>query len=180
MSAQPPNPLPYAMPVNQQAPKRFGRGVFSWLLFIGLAVMLMLVLQSKHGPSTDVAVSEVFFQLGNNNVSEIVVDGDVLRARLKSAINLSNPGVSTTNIRAELPPTTTQSWSFIESLIQHPTHPVVRVENNQNVLLNVLLPLVPWLLIFLFIWFVVFRQMRNRPAVPTAAPVYMVPPPEQK
>src|SRR5207247_1206744 len=37
----------------------------------------------------------------------------------------------------------------------------VKVENNTNLILQVLLPLIPWLLIFGFIWFFVFRQLRN-------------------
>ena len=179
MSVQPPDSLPYATPAYQKQPKR-GRGIFGLALFIGLAVMLMLVLQKGPRGAADVAVSEVFAQLNNNNVTEIVVDGDVLRVRLKSPITLAAPVGSTTLLRAEMPPSTTQSWAFLEALIQHPVHPVVRVENNSNILLNILIPLIPWALIFLFIWYFVFRQLRNRPTTPAAAPVYMVPPPEQK
>jgi cell division protease FtsH len=37
----------------------------------------------------------------------------------------------------------------------------VEAKNQSNLLMNILLPLVPWLLIFGFIWFFVFRQLRN-------------------
>src|SRR5262249_59663679 len=35
------------------------------------------------------------------------------------------------------------------------------VENSPNWVLQVLPPLIPWLLIFLFVWFFIFRQLRN-------------------
>ena len=34
-------------------------------------------------------------------------------------------------------------------------------KNQSNLLMNILLPLVPWLLIFGFVWFFVFRQLRD-------------------
>jgi preprotein translocase subunit YajC len=51
------------------------------------------------------------------------------------------------------------------------------VETSANLLVNVLLPLVPWFLIFAFIWFFVFRQLRRaQPGEPKPAPVYIVTP----
>jgi ATP-dependent Zn protease len=64
-------------------------------------------------------------------------------------------------------------------LMDHRQDAEVRVENNANPLVNLLLPLVPWLLIFLFIWYFVFRQLRNanrQQAQPKATPVYIVNP----
>jgi ATP-dependent Zn protease len=53
----------------------------------------------------------------------------------------------------------------------------VRVENNPNLFVNLVLPLVPWLLIFLFIWFFVFRQLRKASPQPTKPmPVYIINP----
>ncbi|HWB52929.1 MAG TPA: ATP-dependent zinc metalloprotease FtsH, partial [Tepidisphaeraceae bacterium] len=37
----------------------------------------------------------------------------------------------------------------------------IKVEDSQNQIVNILLPFVPWILIFAFIWFFVFRQLRN-------------------
>ena len=71
----------------------FGRGLFGWVLFIGLAIMLFMLLNSR--PSTG-----------------------------------GRPG------------------------------PVPRPVANSYVR-NILLPVIPWLLIFGFIWFFVFRQIRR-------------------
>ena len=37
----------------------------------------------------------------------------------------------------------------------------IEAENGGSLLMNIIVPLIPWLLIFGFIWFFVFRQLRN-------------------
>jgi hypothetical protein len=72
---------------------RFGRGLFGWVLFIGLAIMLFMLLNSRQAP----------------------------------------PGTA---------------------------GPVPRPVANSYVH-NILLPVLPWVLIFGFVWFFVFRQIRR-------------------
>src|SRR5437879_5540637 len=122
----------------------FGRGIIGWVLFIGLAVILFIVLQGNRTPSSEIPLSEFTTQLSNGNVSVVVVDADTLRGRLINPINLASKTV--TAFRTELPPTTSQSWSFMQWLMDHRQNAEVRVENNSNLLVNLLLPLVPWLL----------------------------------
>ena len=47
-----------------------------------------------------------------------------------------------------------------------PTPPIVPPTPAQNWVYNILLPVIPWLLIFGFIWFFVFRQLRRSGAFP--------------
>ena len=58
-------------------------------------------------------------------------------------------------------PNATSNWDFTAWLLDHRGTADVKVDNNQNLLINMLLPMIPWLLIFGFIWFFVFRQLRN-------------------
>jgi hypothetical protein len=90
---------------NAKNSLKFGRGVFGWLLFIGLATMLFMVLNA-----------------GNQ--------------RSKNPSRGGGGGGS---------PAAT------------PSAPMT----GNDVMSNVVLPFVPWLLIFLFIWFFVFRQLRK-------------------
>jgi hypothetical protein len=66
--------------------------------------------------------------------------------------------------------------------MEHRNGATLRLENNPNVLGNILLPVVPWLLIFLFIWFFIFRQLRRQSPQPQpkAVPVYLVNPEQQQ
>jgi len=174
----PPPVMNYASPGTTRPPRTpsFARGIFGWVLFIGLTVMLFVVLQGKRQPSFEIPLSELTTELSNGNVREVVVDGDTLRGHfVKSPAN--RPSASAVGaFRVELPPTMSQSWSFLQWLLDHRMDAEVRVENNQNLLVNLLLPLVPWLLIFLFVWFFVFRQLRKASTQPRPTPVYIINP----
>ena len=54
--------------------------------------------------------------------------------------------------------------TFMQWLVDTGPHSEVKVENSPNIIVNLLIPFVPWLLIFGFIWFFVFRQLRNSAA----------------
>ncbi|HEY7117375.1 MAG TPA: ATP-dependent metallopeptidase FtsH/Yme1/Tma family protein [Tepidisphaeraceae bacterium] len=141
--------------------RRFARGLIGWVLFIGIACMLVVVLRTRVRTGTDVPVSEFVMQLRAGNVEQVVIDGDSVHGRLIKSVKYGTPPVPVTDFSAELPQGTSQSWNFVQWVVDNGQGAVVRVDNNQNVLLNLLLPLIPWALIFLFIWFFLFRQLRN-------------------
>src|SRR4051812_33296675 len=142
---------------------RFGRGLFGWVLFIGLAVMLFFVLQSKNKSSTDVSMSELETQANNQNISELVIDGETIKGKFGKPVQIgNNPNVQT--FRTEIPAAQVPSpWymTWVQQLSRTSNNASLRAENNANLLVNLLVPLIPWLLIFAFIWFFVFRQLRN-------------------
>jgi cell division protease FtsH len=145
---------------------RFGRGLFGWMLFIGLAIMLFIVLQNNKKNATDVSMSELDVQAKNENIAEMVVDGETIKGKFKNPVQVTaanNQPVSVTQFRTEVPmPQVTSQWymTWVQEMARK-SGATLRAENNQNLLVNLLLPLVPWLLIFAFIWFFVFRQLRN-------------------
>src|SRR3978361_1614757 len=75
---------------------RFGRGLFGWVLFIGLAVMLFFVLNSKQKSLQDIPLSDFLTQADNGNVANISIDQEVIKVTLRTAQQFS----------ANTPPTT--------------------------------------------------------------------------
>src|SRR5207244_13248264 len=68
-----------------------------------------------------------------------------------------------TEFRTTLPPNAVMDFRLLEHILDKAKDKaVVKVENNTNLVLQVLLPLIPWLLIFGFIWFFVFRQLDRK------------------
>jgi len=142
---------------------RMGRGLFGWVLFIALAVMLFIVLQSRSPSAQDVSMTELATQAKNGNLKEMVIDGKTIRGTFNRAQD--TPG-NIANFKCEIPEAQISSPWYMQWVMDLATKKgdittTVRAENNQNLLVNLLLPLVPWLLIFAFIWFFVFRQLRN-------------------
>jgi ATP-dependent Zn protease len=162
------------IPFAARAPKRSGRGWIGWIIFLIVAVLLFFALQKKPSTGAEIPISEFTTQLSSGNVSQVVVDGDTLRGRFVTPQALGSKVVKFDEFHSELPPGTSQSWTFIQWLLDHRQEATVRVENNSNLVANLIVPLIPWLLIFGFIWFFLFRQLRTHQPDPKPSPVYIV------
>jgi ATP-dependent Zn protease len=154
-------PLNYAT-----AMPRKGRKIFSWVLFILLAILLITLLQYKNSPSSPVSFSRFSTELTRSNVASVTVSGDDLVGRFSQPVNVN--GTTVKLFRCALPTSMSSNWQFLQWLNSFGAE--VQIENNPNLLLNILIPLIPWILIFLFIWFFVFRTLRARQNL--AAPQY--------
>jgi ATP-dependent Zn protease len=156
-----------------------GRNLFGWVLFIGLAIMLFMLLNKGQSMYASVPIDEFTTRLKNDRVQVVTVETDRLIGEFRQPEPLGNQGQLVQRFQVQLPAGTTQNWSFMQWLLDNRQNTMVRVENNPNWLLQVIIPLIPWLLIFGFIWFFVFRNLRKMQTVnPNAArPVYFVPPP---
>ena len=61
-------------------------------------------------------------------------------------------------------------------VLDTPASPVVRGAPSNNLVTNVLLPFIPWLLILFFIWFFVIRALGKNNAGKTPMPVVVMNP----
>ncbi|MEZ0268119.1 MAG: AAA family ATPase, partial [Phycisphaerae bacterium] len=143
---------------------RMGRGLFGWVLFIALAVMLFIVLQGTRKQAQDISMTELMVQAKNGNIAKLVIDENVIKGAFNRPDETPHKGVQ--NFRCEVPLNQVSSpWlmQFVMDLATRKGDVTIPVtaENNQNLLSTILIPLIPWLLIFAFIWFFVFRQLRN-------------------
>jgi cell division protease FtsH len=139
---------------------RFGRGVFGWVLFILLAIMLFVLVQGKNRQSHQIDIGDFWTYYTADQVQSVTIEGDELVGEFKSEQQIPNIG-KVKNFRAPVPTGNSADWNFTRDILEHKGTAAVKVENSQNLLLQVLVPLIPWLLIFGFIWFFVFRQLRN-------------------
>jgi cell division protease FtsH len=137
---------------------KFGRGIFGWALFIGLAVMLFVLLKANQGGTTEVAWSDFKEQLVANNVKAMRLDADEITGEFNTAPATSNGNVK---FRTVLPQGVSSDFQFLNWLTQNRGMATITATNNQSLLLQVILPFIPWLLIFGFVWFFIFRQLRN-------------------
>jgi len=137
--------------------RRVRRGILGWMLFIGLAIMLIALFQVRGRPYTTISFSQLTLQLNKGNVrsvtlSDTEIDGELLKYSIIG-------GTVVQYFRCPLPTGLSNNLSFIDRLTAAGAE--VRFENDQNVLLNLFVPFIPWLLIFAFLWFFVFRRLRN-------------------
>ena len=131
---------------------------------IGLLVFLVtgfLLLSANPRPAGQFEIPLSVFQaeLAADNVERVDVGTDVITGKLRTQRTIDNQPVS--QFRTALPANTTGGWNFMQWLLENRRNAVVGVRDDNSLLLNILVPLIPWLLIFVFIWFFVFRQLRG-------------------
>jgi ATP-dependent Zn protease len=161
--------MDYASPVTTRSGLRFGRGIFGWVLFIGLSIMLFLLLRQQQTNTTDISLSEFKDALVNGKVRTIVVESD----QIVGDFNTANPNAAS-RFRVAIPQNMGANWSFLQWLLDNRAMAEIRCSNSQNLLLQVLLPFTPWFLIFGFVWFFIFRPLRAKLGAAAPRPVVVV------
>ncbi len=169
--------VPYASP-GAKPPRRLGR-LFGWVFFVVLAVMLVPLLRQQKNHYQPISLSQFYDDLLAGKIQRVAIESDEVTGYF-------NSGASSGYFRTELPAGTGREWLFTQWMLENRHGATIYAENNNNILLQFVLPLVPWLLIFLFIWFFVFRSLRknaqarkhpvevvilNPPIVPPPVPV---------
>ena len=142
---------------NPLQPRR-GRSLLGWVLFIGLAIMLFFLLSHRERMKEveSIPLSDFKVMLDRGEIASVVVQRNELTGELAQPT-----AGNRTHFRTPLPEGLSSNWQFLQWLLDHRRDADVSVRNDDNMLINILLPLVPWLLIFGFIWFFVFRQLRR-------------------
>src|SRR3954470_6621018 len=142
---------------NNPPGMKFGRGIFGWALFIGLVIMLFVVLKREQGNAYDLPVGNFRTEVDNGNVRTVALEADEAKGEF---VNPPAYVGGATKFTTTLTPGLTSQWEFVDWLTKSKTNKV-SANNNNNLVLQFILPLIPWLLIFGFVWFFIFRQLRN-------------------
>ena len=172
MAQFPPQPLNYSGPAPQppspQVPRTGGRRLLGWVLFIGLAVMLFIMLSKQGRAFKTIPLSEFVDRLDDNQIRWMSLEDNEIRGQFVRPQAMAD-GTTVRDFRTQLPPGMGANWSFVQWLLDKSRNTgIVEVQTANNYVINILLPLIPWLLIFGFIWFFVFRQLRGvRHVTPT-------------
>ena len=136
---------------------RFSRGLSLWLVIILVAGLLAYVVSHGGRTQTRIFESEVYKHL--DQLQTAVIDGDEINGtfREKQRIN----GKMVDNFVCTLSVGQSADNKLHEKLIEGAPNASIGVENSQNFIMQMLLPLIPWLLLIVFLYLVIFRQLRN-------------------
>jgi len=141
----------------QQQPRMpFNRNLFGWLMIIGLAVaVVVLISHFQHRPKQLDSFDELLNHAASGHVKQIVVKDDALIAVVKpDTPNAPASGRYSYQVSRD----TKSMW--VEKLYDAELGVPIR-EDPSSDLLIVFLQLLPWLLIFGVIWFFLFRAVRS-------------------
>ena len=163
-------PIPYATPYSGKR-RRYGCFIAS-LIAIVLVVLFFAGITHRSPAMPTVPFSVFYAQVKADNISRIVIDGDEVAGQFRGVVRTN--GMTVASFQTYLPSGIGSNWSFVQWLEETGPSMELKAEPANNLLTSFILPMIPWLLILAFIWFVVFRQLRN--ARKTPMPVVVVSP----
>jgi cell division protease FtsH len=121
--------------------------------------MLFVLLNSRNNAAVPVNLDVFWTALAEGQVRKITLEGDEIIGEFSVPQDVNGQKVE--QFRTAVPTGSSMDWNFTQSILDRRGTMQVRVENSSNTLMTIIVPLIPWLLIFGFIWFFVFRQLRN-------------------
>ena len=143
---------------NPNAKLPFSRGIIGWVAFIGLAILLIYVLKFN-GPSRQ-RIMESDFERHLADVQSVEIDGDEITGTFRSDQQIGQLG-PVKNFSVSFAPGYLTQYDFHQHILSKNNNVSLKVEGGSNYFMQFLIPVIPWLVLLLFLWFVIFRQLRN-------------------
>jgi cell division protease FtsH len=147
---------------NGQGPKlppRMSRGAFSWIIILGLALMLLVLFNKNLSSHPEISNTEFRTLLANGKIKSITIRDE---STLVVELNTPLPDPDTNTVRVKRPGIV-ENYGEFEKLVEETAPNKVEIwdKHNTSVLFAVLIQTIPWLLLFALIWFLLFRQLRQ-------------------
>ena len=131
---------------------KFGRGLMGWFLFIGLVLMMVWLLNNQKRSQIRISESEVYKHLGV--IKTVEIDGDELNGTFMVPTNIGT-NTAVVDFVCALSPGLSSQWDFHKTLLDSSPGIEVKVENSQGFWIQILAPVLPWVLLIVFLWFVI-------------------------
>ena len=156
---KPPKPPTNGGPDQGPRPPRVPRGAFSWIIILGLGLMLMVMFNRSMNNQHEISNTDFRTYLKDGKVESIEIQD---QGTLIVKLNQKLPDPPTDTVRVKRSGVVTEYQEF-EKLVQSeaPNKVVIWDKSNRSMLLAILVQTVPWLLLFGLIWFLLFRQLRQ-------------------
>jgi len=155
MANHQPDPDGQQDPNRPPGPPRMSRGVFGWVVFIMVSLILVMTVMQGYNQRDKIRYDEFLAQLENGNVKSVVIKDSSLVGELKQVRGEGQPA----QFEVELRPNRLADDALTAKLEEHGVE--FTFDSSGSMWVNLLVGFVPWLLILIFIWFFVFRQLRG-------------------
>ncbi|MCA9255850.1 MAG: ATP-dependent metallopeptidase FtsH/Yme1/Tma family protein, partial [Phycisphaerales bacterium] len=160
-----PNPDqdPNGGPGRKTPPPKFrmSRPAMGWVGMILVALMVAMIVGNSLPTAKTISIDEFYKYAEAGYITEIVITDEAIRGKFAPG----KPQGTAANQKSSEFSCSYNTLMSVDAIQQRlrkiaPATKISYKESRQG-LINMLIGIVPWLLIFAFIWFVVFRQLRS-------------------
>lgn len=139
---------------------KLSRNMFSWLILLALAMLVVAVLGRSMEQRVKLKISDFEALVAQQQIEELIIKEDgIVEGKKKPDAVVPNTPQGFTDFTVTYPREAIDG-DFVQRMIkQLPGVPVEAQKPSQ--LMLVLVGMLPYLLLFAIIWFVIFRQIRN-------------------
>ena len=144
----------------------FRRGILGWAILIGAAVLVMFVVNVQTNDYQTIEYSTFLQQLSPGKdkpsaIREITISGaDIYGSFRKDTPYKTLNGLTVDKFKTSVPTNMSGDYRMMEDILGKAGDSVTIKADNAGEWYVYLLPLIPWLLIFGFIYFFLIRQLR--------------------
>ena len=145
---------------------RFSRSMLGWIAILSLAVLAFVLLHKDGSAPSEVSYSQFHAYLDQQKIKTMILKDDgTLVATLKDNIpneTVVNPANGPKQLITHVPGTAMDGylWNLLAKQAKD-NGADFDSKTTGNVVVGILLTLLPYILIFLFVWFFFLRQMRS-------------------
>ncbi len=138
---------------------KMSRNVVSWLILLGLAMVLVALLNQSLPLTPAISISEFDKLVKNHEIKKLVLKEDGVIEGMRKTVDGEPNAVP--GFRLDYPREAIDK-DFMDEVVSSVRDAGGEVKyEKQNQLVLLLLSMLPWILIFGFVWFFLFRQIRN-------------------
>jgi ATP-dependent Zn protease len=129
-------------------------------------MLVLLTRNRNNAETTEIPLSEFRTLLRNGDVVSVTIEDAELHGKLMRQVPLGPSLAPGLHFRTRLPQNMGSNWAFVQWVLDNSNGATVNTDSGGSLLMNIVVPLIPWVLIFGFIWFFVFRQLRGQAGRP--------------
>jgi len=149
------NNEPQRPPRPSGPPPRMSRGIFGWVVFIMVSLLLVMTLMQGYEQREPLRYDQFLAEVEGGNVESVTIKDNVLVGQFEEVRGEGQHK----GFEVQLRPNRASDDALVALLRRHNVK--LEFESGDGLLVKLLLTLVPWLLLVVFIWFIVFRQLRG-------------------
>ena len=111
---------------------RVGRGLFGWVLFISLAIMLVMLLRNSSPTPQPIHMSDFETLLANNRVEEFTIDGNEVEGIVKEGVQIPGASSNSRYFKTEYPEGTFSNGTYLAELMKKRGDAAVPLRRHQG------------------------------------------------